>query len=184
MEAKTSTIKKEKNIMKKVLKKILNKNEAAIFWRRYFYVKNHKNLLKYIYLISLKKIERKYNCGIPISANLKNNIVLPHGLNGIFISQGATIGDNCVIFHQVTIGSNTLKDSKKQGSPIIGNNVYIGAGAKIIGKVTVGNNVRIGANCVVVKDIPDNTTVVLGDNRMIHHETIKDNQFYQFEKEN
>lgn len=76
---------------------------------------------------------------------------LPHGVSGIFISSGSKIGRNAVIFQQVTIGSVTTLDSKSQGSPIIGDNCYIGAGAKIIGNIKIGNNVRIGANCVYTK---------------------------------
>lgn len=87
----------------------------------------------------------------------------PHGINGIFISGDAKLGKNVVIFQQVTIGSNRLFDSKNQGSPVIGDNCYIGAGAKIIGNVTIGNNCRIGAGTVVTKDVSDNSLVVGGD---------------------
>ena len=86
---------------------------------------------------------------------------------GIFISNDAKIGKDCVIFQDVTIGSNTLADSKKQGSPTIGDNVFIGAGAKIIGNIKIGNNVRIGAGAVVAEDIADNTLVVLDHPRKI-----------------
>ena len=82
--------------------------------------------------------------------------------------------------YQVTIGSNTLVDSKGQGAPTIGDNVYIGAGAKIIGKVTIGNNVRIGANCVVTKDVPDNTTVVSAPIRFIEKTEKMNNIFVKY----
>lgn len=78
---------------------------------------------------------------------------LPHGLNGIIVSHNAVIGSNVTIFHQVTIGEG------KGGAPVIGDNVMIGAGAKIIGAVKVGNGVKIGANCVVVHDVPDNAVI-------------------------
>ena len=78
---------------------------------------------------------------------------LPHGLYGIIISHNAVVGKNCTIYHQVTIGE------WKNGAPNIGDNVWIGPGAKIFGKITIGNNVRIGANCVVNMDIPDDATV-------------------------
>lgn len=103
--------------------------------------------------------------------------IFPHGLNSIFISGGAKIGKNVVIFQQVTIGSNTLVDSKMRGYPTIGDNVYIGAGAKIIGNVKIGNNVRIGANAVIVKDIPDNCVVVNSDIKIIKKEKLN-NKFY------
>lgn len=107
--------------------------------------------------------------------------IFPHGVTGIFISSGAVIGKDCVIFHQVTIGSNTLKDSIKKGSPIIGNNVYIGAGAKIIGRVKIGDNCRIGANCVVVKDVPNNSTVVSQPARLIVKDSPVSNAFIKFQ---
>ena len=86
---------------------------------------------------------------------------LPHGLYGIVISHNAIIGKNATIYHQVTIGG------VKGGDPVIGDNVYIGAGAKIVGKIHIGNNVRIGAGCVVAVDIPDNCTVVCQHPRII-----------------
>lgn len=115
---------------------------------------------------------------IGYNSKFKGIPCFPHGIRGVFISGGATIGKDCVIFHQVTIGSNTLSDSKGKGAPIIGNNCYIGAGAKIIGNVTIGNNVRIGANCVITTDIPDNNVVVLNKPRLIQKENM-DNKFYR-----
>lgn len=96
---------------------------------------------------------------------------------GVFISHGAVIGENCTIFHQVTIGSKTLRDSRRFGSPVIGNNVYIGAGAKIIGHCIIGNHVRIGAGCVVTVDIPDDVTVVMEKPRIIVSAEKRDNSF-------
>lgn len=90
---------------------------------------------------------------------------LPHGLNGIIVSHHAVVGKDCTIFHQVTIGEG------KDGAPVIGDHVLIGAGAKIIGGVRVGNNVKIGAGCVVAQDIPDNATVVLPEPKVILHQT-------------
>lgn len=79
-----------------------------------------------------------------------------HHCLGIVIASSAQIGDCCTIFQNVTIGRGFSKDS---GSPIIGDNVIIFAGAKIIGKITVGNNSIIGANAVVTKDVPDSCIV-------------------------
>jgi serine O-acetyltransferase len=115
---------------------------------------------------------------IGIRAQIKNIPIFPHGIYGIFISNYAKIGSNCVIFQQVTIGSNTLLDSKNIGAPTIGDNCYLGAGCKVIGNVVIGDNVRIGANCVVVTDIPDNCTVVSQPARIIQKDRVLQNHFY------
>lgn len=120
------------------------------------------------------------NSSIAWNSTFHGTPCLPHGEKSIFVSGGATIGRNCVIFQQVTIGSNSLPDSKGIGAPTIGDNCYIGAGAKIIGKVRVGNNVRIGANAVVYKDVPDNSVVLSGEQRTITKEFPPDNRFYSF----
>ena len=105
--------------------------------------------------------------------------ILPHGPMGIFISGGARIGKNVVIFQQVTIGSNTLNDTRNNGSPTIGDNVYIGCGAKIIGKLHVGDNCRIGANAVVHTDLPPHSVAVQSPTRIIP-KTDLDNRHYSF----
>lgn len=112
-------------------------------------------------------------------SHIESEPIFPHGIFSIFISNGAKIGKNCIIFQQVTIGSNNLQDSKGKGAPCIGDNVLIGAGAKIIGNVKVGNNCRIGANAVVAKDIPDNT-VVVPLVKIITKEDRLDNQFVYY----
>ena len=133
--------------------------------------------IRQIYIIKYERLMNKFECSIPLSTILGNNICFPH-FSGIFISSGAIVGDNCTIYQQVTIGSNTLTDAgTKGGAPKIGNNVFIGAGAKIIGNITIGNNVRIGANCIVCWDIPDNSTVVMNIPRIIKHEKARNNNF-------
>ena len=97
------------------------------------------------------------NCGAEFASVPR----LPHGLNGIIVSHNAVIGKNCTIFHQVTIGEGRC------GAPVIGDNVLIGAGAKVIGGIRIGSNVRIGAGCVVMQDVPDNTTVIPAEPRLI-----------------
>lgn len=89
-------------------------------------------------------------------------LVLMHGF-GTVINGGAVIGSDCFILQGVTIGGG------KGGSPIIGNNVFIGAGATIIGNIRIGNNVKIGAGAIVVSDVPDNSTVVCEKARIIEH---------------
>ena len=77
---------------------------------------------------------------------------------GIVIGETAIIGDNCTIYHQVTLGG-TGKESIKR-HPTIKDNVLIGAGSKVLGNITIGNNVKIGANSVVLDNVEDNVTVV------------------------
>lgn len=122
------------------------------------------------------------NAYIPLDTEIAERPTFPHWIYGVFISQGAQIGSGCTIFQQVTIGSNSLRDSQGVGYPTLGDNVYIGAGAKIIGGVRIGNNVRIGANCVVTKDIPDNATVVMQKPRIIIHEIARENSFVEVDK--
>lgn len=94
-------------------------------------------------------------------AEIGEDVSFPHGLYGIVISHNASIGNNATIYHQVTIGEG------KNGAPIIGDNVFIGAGAIIIGKVRIGNNVKIGAGCIVTCDVPDDATIVSAVPRII-----------------
>ena len=89
---------------------------------------------------------------------------MPH-LNGIYIHPKVFIGEDCTILQQVTIGANEHKIEYDK-APRIGNRVYIGAGAKIIGDVEIGDDVRIGANAVVTKNVPSQMTVV-GINKII-----------------
>lgn len=115
--------------------------------------------------ISIKKMFAKmgllffkiYGIGIE-SRNIGGGLRLPH-LNGIYIHGNVVIGENCTILQQVTIGANEHKLNFR-AAPQIGNQVYIGAGAKIIGDVVIGDNVRVGANAVVTKNIPAGKTVV------------------------
>lgn len=125
-------------------------------------------LTRFVYLFRIKRMDAYNNASF---GTLYDNMAifgstpqLPHGLRGIFISHNAQIGKNARIYHHVTIGEGT------GGAPVIGDNVLIGAGAKIIGNIVIGNNVRIGAGCVVTCDVPDNCTVVMNKPRIIKRE--------------
>lgn len=122
-----------------------------------------------------KKIEKSYNASIPIESDVPASTIFPHQLTNIFISAHSHIGEGCIIFHGVTIGSNTLSDSKNHGSPTIGNNVYIGAGATILGNITIGDNVRIGANTTVTNSVESDSTVVSQHSVLIKHKERKEN---------
>jgi len=152
------------------------------FWNfREIMVKTRSTLLKKIFIFIYFCYMKKNGSVIQPGAKFASKPIFPHGPMGIFISKGAIIGENCVIFHHVTIGSNTIPTSKTKGAPIIGNNVFIGAGAVIIGGITIGNNCRIGANCIVTQDIPDNSVVVMEKPRIIQKENL-DNSYYSFGK--
>jgi serine O-acetyltransferase len=90
-------------------------------------------------------------------ARIGRRFFIDHG-DGVVIGETAEIGDDVLMYHQVTLGGSSLQKVKRH--PTIGNNVLIGMGAKIIGAITIGDNCRIGANAVVNKDIPANCTVV------------------------
>lgn len=101
----------------------------------------------------------KRRTGIEIHprAKLGKGLFIDHGM-GVVIGETAEVGDNVVIFHGVTLGGTGKEKGKRH--PTIGNNVFIGSGAKILGNITIEDNVKIGANAVVLKDIKKNTTVV------------------------
>ena len=101
----------------------------------------------------------RFLTGIEIhpGAKIGKRLFIDHGM-GIVIGETAEIGDDCTIYHGVTLGG-TGKDILKR-HPTIGNNVMVGAGAKLLGPINIGNNVKIGAGAVVLKDIENNVTVV------------------------
>ena len=104
-----------------------------------------------------KFLSHQLGCSLPFSANLGRGITFQHGLYGVFISGKAVIGNYCIILHQVTIGSNQ-GSSRHLGAPAIGDKVFIGAGAKVIGNIIIGDSVRIGANSLVCKNTPSFST--------------------------
>lgn len=106
----------------------------------------------------ISQIGRSFT-GIEIhpGAKIGKRLFIDHGM-GIVIGETAEIGNDCTIYHQATLGG-TGKDRYKR-HPTIGNNVMVGAGAKLLGPIKIGNNVKIGAGAVVLKSTEDNVTVV------------------------
>ncbi len=90
-------------------------------------------------------------------ARIGNRFFIDHG-EGVVIGETAIIGDDVLIYQQVTLGGTGSEHGKRH--PTIGNGVIIGAGAKVLGNITIGDNVRIGAGSVVIDNVPDNCTVV------------------------
>lgn len=90
-------------------------------------------------------------------ADIGKNFFIDHG-SGTVIGETTVIGDNVTIYQNVTLGGTSLKQEKRH--PTVGNNVVIGAGAKLLGPIKIGDNVRIGANSVVTSDVPPESVVV------------------------
>lgn len=101
----------------------------------------------------------RFLTGIEIhpGARIGRRLVIDHGM-GVVIGETAEIGDDVYLYHQVTLGGTSLSHGKRH--PTVGNNVIIGAGAKVLGPFRVGDNARIGANAVVLAEVPAGTTVV------------------------
>ena len=90
-------------------------------------------------------------------AKIGKRLFIDHGM-GVVIGETAEIGDDVTLYHGVTLGGTSLNKGKRH--PTLGNQVVVGAGAKILGAITIGEKSRIGANAVVVKDVPPNSVVV------------------------
>ena len=129
--------------------------KALVYYRisHFFYM--HKRL----FLARMFSQLGRHFTGIEIhpGATIGKGLFIDHGM-GVVIGETAVIGDNCTIYHGVTLGG-TGKDTGKR-HPTIGNNVLIGSGAKVLGPFTVGDNSRIAANAVVLREVPPNSTVV------------------------
>lgn len=109
-----------------------------------------------VYKILYKTIQILTGIELPCEVIVGRNFRIDH-FGGIIISGYAVFGDNCILRHGVTVG---LKNTDTPQAPRIGNNVNIGAGAKLLGPIVIGDNVDIGANAVVVRDVPDNHIAV------------------------
>jgi len=99
---------------------------------------------------------------------------IDHGM-GVVIGETAIIGDDCTIYHGVTLGGTSWKQGKRH--PTLEDKVVIGAGAKILGPITIGSGAKIGSNAVVVKDIPKNATAVGIPARLVDENTQQTNSF-------
>lgn len=131
------------------------------FWMRTAdYAKRNGILFMPLYLLSrlmMNHYQYKYGICIPYDARIGDGLYIGH-FGGIFVNHKAKIGKNCNINQDVSIGET--HGGRKPGIPVIGDNVYLGPGAKIIGGITVGSNVAVGANCVVNIDVPENGVVI------------------------
>ncbi len=125
----------------------------AIFFHRlahFFYI------YKFFFWARLVSELSRWITGIEIhpGAKIGRRLVIDHGM-GVVIGETAEIGDDCIIFHGVTLGGTRFKPTKRH--PTIGHRVLIGTGAKILGPITIGDGSRIAANSLVMKDLPPHT---------------------------
>ena len=115
--------------------------------------------IKLFFLARMISQFARFMTGIEIhpGAKIGKRFFVDHGM-GVVIGETAVIGDDVLLYQGVTLGGTGLEKGKRH--PTIGNNVVIGAGAKILGNITIGDNSYIGANAVVIKDVPAYSTVV------------------------
>ena len=102
-------------------------------------------------------VHRATGIDIHPGATIGRGFFIDHG-TGVVIGGTAIVGDDVTLYQGVTLGGTSLAHTKRH--PTIGNNVTVGAGAKVLGDITVGDNVKVGSNSVVVRDVPPNSTVV------------------------
>ena len=135
------------------------------YWRK---EKEAKGLMKKIYRKKLWRLETQTGIEIPPSVSIGEGLMLLHPYN-ITINSQAVIGDNCVLLKGCTIGN--VKDGKYIGTPVIGNNVYIGLNASVVGGIEIGDDVLIAANSFVNRNVPSHSLVfgnpcIIKENRM------------------
>ncbi len=132
------------------------------YWRLYRWRRRvSSKLLQDVLTLLLNRIAHRHGGYIGRDAVFDGEPSLPHGLHGVFISRYASIGADCRIYQNVTIGEVERK------APRIGDHCLIGAGAILVGGIRVGNHVKVGAGAVVCTDVPDHSTVVAPPPRIL-----------------
>jgi serine O-acetyltransferase len=163
-------------------KNIQNKDPAAknifyvIFLYQGFHILIMHRIAHLLYKLNLKFLARlisqigRFLTGIEIhpGAKIGRRLFIDHGM-GIVIGETTEIGNDCTIYHGVTLGG-TGKDKNKR-HPTIGSNIMVGCGAKILGPINIGDNVKVGANAVVLHSVPSNSTVVGIPGRIIQKDS-------------
>ena len=117
---------------------------------------------------------RRTGIEIHPGATIGKGLFIDHGM-GVVIGETAEIGDNCTIYHGVTLGGTGKETGKRH--PTIGNNVFIGAHSQLLGSFTVGDNVKIAAGSVVLEDIPANCTAVGSPARIVKRDGVRIDNF-------
>lgn len=132
----------------------------------------------WLYMLGLPFIPRfishigRFFTGIEIhpGATIGQGVFIDHGM-GVVIGETAIVGDYCLIYQGVTLGGTGKESGKRH--PTLGENVVVGAGAKVLGNIQLGNNVRIGAGSVVLRDVPSSCTVVGVPGRVVYRSGVR-----------
>ncbi len=127
---------------------IINHRIANFFWK-----------IKLTILARMISAFSRFFTGIDIhpGAQIGKRFFIDHGM-GVVIGETSIIGDNVLLYQGVTLGGTGKEKGKRH--PTLGNDIVLGAGAKVLGNITIGNNVKIGAGSVVITNVPDNSTAV------------------------
>lgn len=147
----------KRNLFKSIVMIYISPDKHALFLYR-LAKKLFDKGYKILPLLINNRLVKLYGLHVDLKAKIDFGVEFRH-INGVIIGNGVVIGKNAVIYHQVTLGGQNLGDGQKGNYPVIGDNVTIFSGAKILGNVKIGDGAIIGANSVVIKDIPSNTVV-------------------------
>jgi serine O-acetyltransferase len=128
----------------------------TIIYRYCQYYRRKNRLFFYFFMLWWRHLKVKYGFDISYRTNIGKGLYIGH-FGGVVIHGDAVIGENCNLSQGVTIG--VLVRGNKTGIPKIGDRVFIGPGATLLGGITIGNDVLIGANAIVTFDVPDNAVV-------------------------
>ena len=152
-----------KNILEVIL--LYSGLHAIIFYR----ISHVLYLMKAPILPRLISQIARFLTGIEIhpGAKIGKGLFIDHGM-GVVIGETSILGDNVTLFQGATLGGTGKEKGKRH--PTLGDNVVVGAGAKVLGNIAIGDNVAIGANAVVIKDVPSNSTVVGVPGRIVKQE--------------
>lgn len=143
------------------------------FWAIYHYRKAHRLFLRGKYYRARKisqRAARKTGIEIHPGAEIGEGFFIDHG-HGVVIGETSVIGKNVTLYQGVTLGGTGKEHGKRH--PTIGDNVMIGAGAKILGSCTIGSNSKVGAGSVVLEDVPENSTVVGVPGRVVRLDNVR-----------
>jgi serine O-acetyltransferase len=142
---------------------VLYPGPKAVFFHR---IAHQLYLLRLYFLARLIAEVSRWMTGIEIhpGAQIGQRLVIDHGM-GVVIGETTVIGDDCIIFHGVTLGGMKFDPVKRH--PTVGNKVLIGTGAKILGPITLGDRCKIGANAVVVKSVAPDAVIVAAKSEVL-----------------